>query len=290
MRFNSITRRVSYVFLCLLPFLLLPLVGVRALRIAGVYQTAGAVLFAVIVSAAWLLGVRAIKGAEGRTRLALAGTLLLLPWTLFALLWIGLASPAEATPEENRMRFLVLAAGSIAVTGGFVVLKEALHEAGERVYSTLGSAANMLAGAAYLVWLSFTLGVVVVRVQADQIPPAVKAVYEVYDILLFFACILMYLTTAAFATSLGRARWLGRGATRAYLIASCLALLFLVLRGFSYPDLTASSTPWYLRPAFIAGIPAVPWIMPFLLGVVLVRRAGDESTEATVADRPDSRL
>jgi len=278
MRVTSITRRVSYVFLCLVPFLLFPLVGVRALRIPGVYQTVGAVLFTAIIIAAWLLGVRAIKGPEGRQRLALAGTFLLVPSTLFSLLWIGLASPGEATPVENRMRFLVLVVGSIAVTGGFVVLREALHEAGERVYSTLGSAANMLAGAAYLVWMSFTLGMVVVRVQAGQIPAAVRAVYDVYDILLFFACILTYLTTAAFATSLGRARWLGRGATRAYVIVSFVALLFLVLRGFSYPDLTASSTPWYLRPAFIAGIPAVPWIMPFLLGVVLLRRAGDEST------------
>ncbi len=278
MRVTSITRRVSYVFLCLVPFLLFPLVGVRALRIPGVYQTVGAVLFTAIIIAAWLLGVRAIKGPEGRQRLALAGTFLLVPSTLFSLLWIGLASPGEATPVENRMRFLVLVVGSIAVTGGFVVLREALHEAGERVYSTLGSAANMLAGAAYLVWMSFTLGMVVVKVQAGQIPAAVRAVYDVYDILLFFACILTYLTTAAFATSLGRARWLGRGATRAYVIVSFVALLFLVLRGFSYPDLTASSTPWYLRPAFIAGIPAVPWIMPFLLGVVLLRRAGDEST------------
>jgi len=278
MRVTSITRRVSYVFLCLVPFLLFPLVGVRALRIPGVYQTVGAVLFTATIIAAWLLGVRAIKGPEGRQRLALAGTFLLVPSTLFSLLWIGLASPGEATPVENRMRFLVLVVGSIAVTGGFVVLREALHEAGERVYSTLGSAANMLAGAAYLVWMSFTLGMVVVKVQAGQIPAAVRAVYDVYDILLFFACILTYLTTAAFATSLGRARWLGRGATRAYVIVSFVALLFLVLRGFSYPDLTASSTPWYLRPAFIAGIPAVPWIMPFLLGVVLLRRAGDEST------------
>jgi len=278
MRVTSITRRVSYVFLCLVPFLLFPLVGVRALRIPGVYQTVGAVLFTAIIIAAWLLGVRAIKGPQGRQTLALAGTFLLVPSTLFSLLWIGLASPGEATPVENRMRFLVLVVGSIAVTGGFVVLREALHEAGERVYSTLGSAANMLAGAAYLVWMSFTLGMVVVRVQAGQIPAAVRAVYDVYDILLFFACILTYLTTAAFATSLGRARWLGRGATRAYVIVSFVALLFLVLRGFSYPDLTASSTPWYLRPAFIAGIPAVPWIMPFLLGVVLLRRAGDEST------------
>ena len=30
------------------------------------------------------------------------------------------------------------------------------------------------------------------------------------------------------------------------------------------------------HPGFIAGIPAVPWIMPYLFGVVLLRRTGDE--------------
>ena len=34
-----------------------------------------------------------------------------------------------------------------------------------------------------------------------------------------------------------------------------------------------------VRPGFVAGIPAVPWIMPFLLGVVVLRRAGDERIE-----------
>ena len=58
--------------------------------------------------------------------------------------------------------------------------------------------------------------------------------------------------------------------------ANAIALLFLVMRGLSFPNHTAVSTPWYTSPGFIAGIPAVPWIMPFLLGVVLLRRAGDE--------------
>ena len=45
---------------------------------------------------------------------------------------------------------------------------------------------------------------------------------------------------------------------------------------------TATSAPWYMRPGFIAGIPAVPWIMPCLLGVVLLRSAENEQrvTEA----------
>ena len=62
------------------------------------------------------------------------------------------------------------------------------------------------------------------------------------------------------------------------MIVSLIAVLFLALRGLPFPELTATTTVWYLQPAFIAGIPAVPWIMPFLLGVVLLRRAGNEST------------
>ena|SRR5882762_7109255 len=278
MRVNSITRRVSYVFLCSVPFLLFPLVGVRALRIPGVYQTIGAVVFAGIVGAAWLLGVRAIKGPEGRQRLALAGTFLLVPSTLFSLLWIGLAAPADATPVENRMRFLVLVVGSIAVTGGFVVLRDALRDAGERVYSSLGFAANMLAGAAYLVWMSFTLGMVVVRVQAGQIPPAVRAVYDVYDILLFFACILTYLTTAAFATSLGRIRWLGRDATRAYVIVNFVALFVSCAEGIFLSGPESQFHTMVLAPCLYCGNPGRALDNALPVGRRSVRRAGNEST------------
>ena len=41
-------------------------------------------------------------------------------------------------------------------------------------------------------------------------------------------------------------------------------------------SIAVTSTPWYVRPTFIVGIPAIPWIMPFLIGVVLLRRAGDQ--------------
>lgn len=269
-------RRVSHVFLSLFPFLAIPLAAPRALRMPGVYQVIGGIICLAMVIAAWVLGARLISsGPESKQRQALAGALLLVPFALISLLWVGLGAPWDATPTENRMRYLVLLVSSISITGGFIILTEALQEAGERFYSALGFAANLLGGTAYLIWMSFMLGVWVVNVQAGQTAPAVKAMADVYDILLFIACVLTYVTTAAFAASLGRAGWLGISATRAYVIVAVVALLFIVLRGMSYPDPTASSTPWYIRPGFIAGIPAIPWIMPYLLGVVLLRRAGE---------------
>jgi hypothetical protein len=44
------------------------------------------------------------------------------------------------------MRYLVLIVKAKAAAGGFVVLKEALGEVGERFYSTLGFAAVIPAG------------------------------------------------------------------------------------------------------------------------------------------------
>lgn len=269
-------RRISYGFLCAVPFLACGFAA-RPLRIPGVYQTIGVVHFAAACLAAWILGVRRIRaGTDERRRLALAGGLLLVPFALVSLLWVGLGPPWVATPTENRMRYLVLLAAAVAVAGAFIILKDALSDAAERLYSTLGFVGSIFAGAAYLVWLTFYVAVYVVKVRDEQVPPAIVPLINMSDILLFVACVLTYLTVAAFAASLGRARWLGHGAARAYVIVNLIALLFIAIRGLTFPDPTAGSTPWYTQPGFIAGIPAVPWIMPHLLGVVLLRRAGDD--------------
>ena len=273
-------RRVSHVFLCIVPFLAIAVVGPRALRVPGVHQAIGGVLFAMIVAAAWSLGARELgAGAERARRFALAGSLLMAPFALVSLLWVGLATPWDATAPENVMRYLVLLVGSIAVTTGFVVLSDALRDAGERTWSTLGFGANMLAGPAYVIWMTLQVGGWFAKVRVGQVPPALASMSDVFDTLLFIACALTYVATATYAASLGRTRWLGLGATRLYVIANLVALSLLVVRGLSFPDPTAGVTPWYLRPGFIAGIPAVPWIMPFLLGVVVLRRAGDDRRE-----------
>ena len=53
---NRTARRIRYTFLCTLPFLDLVVVGVRALRIPGVYQVIGVLLLAVIVIGSWNVG------------------------------------------------------------------------------------------------------------------------------------------------------------------------------------------------------------------------------------------
>ena len=270
-------RRVSYVFLCLTPFLSIALGGVRALRVPGVYQAIGVACFAAIAMTVWVLSAGALRAAaEDRRLLGWAGVLLVTPFALVALFWVGLGPPWVATAAENQMRYLVLIVMASAVAGGFVVLKEGLSGTGERCYSTLGFAAIMLSGPLYLIWNSFEFAAVFGKIHAGAVPAAIVSLSDMGDLLLFLAGFLTYLATVAFAASLGRVQWLGRGAKRAYMIVNGVALLFLVIRGLQFPDPRALSTPWYINLGFVVGIPAVPFIMPFLLGVVLLRRAGDE--------------
>jgi hypothetical protein len=276
---ENASGRVSYIFLCLTPVLAIMVAAPRSLRVPGVYQAIGGVLFALIVLAAWKLGGRAIRNdAEGEQRLALAGGFLITPFALVALFWVGVGPPWIASPAENVMRYLVLLVSSIAVSGGFIVLKNALSEAGERLYSTLGFAAVMLASSPYLIWMCVLLGTYIVKVRDGQVSAAIGSLNDVLDVMLSVACLLTYLATAAFAASFGRTHWLGRGATRGYVAANLVAALCLVMRGMSFPDPSTLSTPWYTQPGFVAGIPAIPFIMPFLLGVVLLRRASYKQT------------
>src|SRR6266699_94858 len=118
-------RRVSYVFLCIVPFLCFVVVGVRALRVPGVYQAVGVAYFAAIALAVWTLSAGAIRAdVQNRRLLGLAGTLLITPFALVALLWVGLGGPWQATAAENQMRYLVLIFMSTSIAGGFGLLRE----------------------------------------------------------------------------------------------------------------------------------------------------------------------
>ncbi len=275
MRKDEILRRVGYWILCVAPLLATALAGSRALRIPVIHDLVGVLVFAIIVISGWWLGRSAsVSSGEQKALLRLAGALLLAPILLIALLWVGLATPWDATPAENKMRYAVLLAGSIGVTTGFVVVKEALSASGERIYSTLAFAAGLLAGASYVVWTSFQLGAFALLIAEERSSPAVASMNNVFDALLFAAGTLTYLATAALARAFARAHWLGPNAARAYILLNLVALTLLALRGVAYPSPTSGAAPWYTQPGFIVGIPAVPWFMPYFLGVVLLRRAG----------------
>ena len=267
----------SFVFLCASPFLAIALVAIPALRVPVLHQWIGFAAFAIFAIAIWMQIGRAIRSPIPELRLAaIAGTLLVFPFALIALLWVGLGPPWQASPAENQMRYVVLVVMAAAVVGGSVALTEALHLAGERYYSTLGFAGIILAGPLYLVGEALLIATYTARVRTGQVPEVFVSLSELQDILLFFGGVLTYAASGSFAVSLRWAGWLGRGASRAFVGVSLFALVCIVTRGLQFPDPAAMSAPWYTVPGFIAGIPAVPFVVPCLLGVVSLRRANRE--------------
>lgn len=179
------------------------------------------------------------------------------------------------------MRYSVLLAAAVLVTVAYSLAHEAMRGRGAGPASTIAASASTLAGAAYVVWISFELGAHAMRTRGTPIPDPVRSVAIIHDTLLFAACALTYASTAALALAMGQTRWLGRRAARIFCALNALLFVFLVIRGLSFPDPTQSATPWYLRPGFVAGIPAIPWIMPYFLGVAMLRRAGESGDEAS---------
>jgi hypothetical protein len=233
------------------------------------------VLFVAISAAAWTLGARAIKAdVQSRRQLALAGTLLVAPFAIMALLWVGLGGPWAATAAENQMRYLELILMVTSAAVGFIMLRDALSEAGERVYSTLGFAAMIMAGPIYVVWDTFVFAGYFTLEHGGEIAPAIVSLHPFQNVLGSVAAALVYFATAGFAASLARVDRLGRKASFAYIIVNVIALALVVTTIAEHPD-SAADVAWYANPGFILIIPALPLIMPSLLGVVLLRRAGD---------------
>jgi hypothetical protein len=244
------------------------------------YYGLAVIQFGVIVLAAWKLGAWAIAApTQAHGTLAAAGGLLFMPWMLFSFLSTMGAPGAGQTPAEEQFRYLVLLIVSMLVSGGFILLKEVLSEAGERFHSTLGFAAIVLAAPMYVIFTTVQLGGYHAMVGASpgHEAPVSIALDTLSLHLLFFAGVLTYLATAAFAAALGRIQWLGRKTTLSFVIANFFAMLCLVLRGLDFPAPATAFLHWTTTLGWIAGIPAVPWIMPGLFGAILLRRAGNEA-------------
>lgn len=93
---------------------------------------------------------------------------------------------------------------------------------------------------------------------------------ELQDIWMFFGGALFYGSTAAFALASGIASLIGRRVSYLLALTSLLGLFFLVTRGIMFPDPATFSERWYTIPGFIAGIPAVPFIVPYYLGIAVL--------------------
>ena len=273
LRWTLIDASVSC-FLCALPFIAVALTGARPLHALAGREVIGIVLFGVALVCMWRLGGHMIaRDAVTSRTLGIAGALLLAPWLLIVLLWVGIGAPFRANALENQQRYMLLMVNALLVGAGFLMLRDALQERGERLFSSALLAAAVPASGIYLVCIAITLAQSTMAVQGDRtpVPPILS---HLYDALEFFACAMTCGCTLLSAVSMGKAGLLGRTAVRVFMTLCLLCLTLLVLGGVEYPEISGQTAPWYTQPGVIIRIPAVPWLMPALLATMMFRFAG----------------
>jgi hypothetical protein len=278
---SRVGQRLSLAVLCTSLVVTTVLFAIPAEYKFPVREIMAAAQIGVTCLSAWFLGASAmINAARDRQKLAIAGLLLIMPWILFGLL-SGFARPDLSSPPENLSRYIVLFISTIAVGGGLIVVKEVLSEVGERLFSTLGFAAIVMASPMYLIWVSLALYYSSWKLHAgsQHISPEMLSLAIWSEIPLFIGGLLTYLSTAAFAASLRRVLWLGWSAALAMIAMSLVAGLLLALRGLSFPDPRVALTGWYTTAGWVVGIPAIPWMIPCVMGIVLLWRAGSRQSE-----------
>ena len=268
-------RKLGFTVLCLTLLVATGLLGAPR-ELAGVVGVGPAVLQLTVISiAAWISGLDLLfTGPEAQRATLLGAAFLILPVALFAL-WFGYGPPEFADHAQNTLRYLTLIIDTASIGIGFVLVQDGLGEAGERTFSKLSLAMILIATPLYLVWAALLLESH--RAALAEMPwargPSIQWLMAMSDILLFFAGIATYLAGAFLALAFARVGWIGPRTAWTLVGVTLVALVSLVLRGIEFPDPAIVFAEGYSIPGWIAGIPAVPWLIPCILGLILIRRA-----------------
>jgi hypothetical protein len=211
------------------------------------------------------------SGDDERRRVAIVGALLIIPWALLTLM-PGYGPPFASNLPMNHVRFVILFVSSAFLGAGLLLLKDPLADAGDRLLAPLGQAAGLLATLIQLVWAAIMIGwtMTMAHKPPAYLPMDGTPLANASDVLLFFAGLFTYGAIAFYAVSFGRTGWLGWRKALAMVVIAGAAIFVLLLRGLQYPDL---ADDWYTMPGTIVGIPAIPWLMPYMLGVCALVRA-----------------
>ncbi len=230
-----------------------------------------------MVLAIWRLGVNCFTSPDSHQRqLGSIALLVIMPWIGFTV-FAGMGPPPTtiaqwvATATEQQIRYALLIVGGLLITVGLALLADKLRQGGQQPYGLLvllmmGMAvplfiANMAYWGSFLVesFAHFSAGSVATR------PDWYLAMRALFSWISAVEVALFYLATAALGSGLQSAGWLTSGACRIYSCLSLAGALLSVLPTFSLEPLTTVS--------YLVSIPAVPFIMPYLIALNLLNVA-----------------
>ncbi len=280
---TQLNRKIGQVYLSLVP-ILTALFGFGVGHISyKIYLPVWIINMCLMIAAAWVLGLQVIKTNDvEKKQLALAAFSLVLPW-IFISVFFGLGPPPDtaaqwvATATEQQLRYSILAVAGLFVVFGFAAIKEKLSKSGEGFYSLLGLVSIIIATPLFIINMIYSgsflteLFRIMTAAGSEKLPEWFGPLNKQFGLISAVEVALTYLATAAFAKSFQMTGWFGKIASRFYITISLFALVIVILSVYCpQPFATAG---------FAVSIPAIPLIMPYFMGINLLRRTGNESSQ-----------
>lgn len=272
--------KLSQLYLSLVPVLTIALglgVGYISYKI---YLPIWLINVGLMIAAMRSLGGVHYKAADpAHKRLIVCGVFFIIP-TLLTSMFFGLGAPPYesaatwmATVTEQRVRYYFLLTAGLFIAFGFVLLCMQLKKAGEDFYAALAATTILIAAPVFLMDMSFW-GFFLTRMyqlmtdaQVIKTPEWVLPLRSMFYYVNVFASALVYLATALVVLSLKKTGWFKTTACNCYLAITTLFLVLCLLPP-TLPEPFATLN-------FIVSIPAVPFMFPYLIGINLLRIAGN---------------
>ncbi len=300
-------KGIGGIYLWLTFLLAVPVGRLRDLAGTEALIVGYAAFVALTAAVIWKIG--AAKTGSGRVREhpAFLPGVLLLAGPLALLLGASVTGePTAARPGDYLLNTTAILVGSVILIGGFVVLFARLQEARSRIFPLLGLAGLLVGTAVWLANLVFRYAVVssgAAGLQAavedrawvaneylrglEGEPSWVEFLLVWTDMLQLAFVLLAYLSAAAFGVALIRAGWLGRVGGGVF-VGLNLALALVVTAGIILAGGGSAVAAW---TAYNLTIPFMVFILPYFVGVALVRHGGRTSLapdrgEGTAIDVP----
>lgn len=231
--------------------------------------------------ASWSIGLNVIRYKnEEETKIAVFAFFLVIPWILISM-FAGLGPPPETvaewttTAKEQEVRYFMLVISGVFIAFGFAGIREQLKLQNENFYSLLSMMAiliaiplfiiNMLYWGFYLSELFKTQSIS----NTNKLPDWFQPLRQLFGVVSVVEVALTYLATLFIALAMSKTGWLSKISSSIYCIFSFIAFVIIILSAFFMET--------FKILGFAVSIPAVPFLMPYLIGVNLLRKVGNKN-------------
>lgn len=275
---SNAAKLTSYIYLLLVPIIASGLgfgVGHVSYKI---YLPIWLLNIVLMTLASWTLGLNITqqKNAEVK-KLANSAFFLIIPWILISM-FAGLGPPPETAVEwtasatEQQVRYFMLVICGVSIAFGFVGLRERIKAEGEHFYSSLGLTAILIAIPLFLInmlyWGFYLTELFKIQTTANStsFPDWFSPIKQTFGLISVVEVALTYVATFFIVKAMRQVGWINKTSSFFYTLFSLLAITIVILSAFFRETLNV--------PGFALSIPAFPFLMPYIIGINLLRKVG----------------